>query len=83
MESVVVITTVYPELLAWVAAISGFVSLAATAVISPNRRWFELLVIYLLFFVANTLLVGFIVQLVTDVSLVTLEALESMPGGMS
>ena len=78
MESVVFITTVYPELLLWIAAISGFVSLAATAVVSPNRRWFELLVIFALFFAVNCGLVGLVVQMVTDADLIAVEAIERL-----
>ncbi len=81
MESVVFITTVYPELIAWIFAISGFISLAVTAVVSPNRQWFELVVIYALFFVVNAGIVGLVVQAVTDVDLIEVEAIERMETG--
>lgn len=81
MESVVLITTVFPELVVWVLAISGFVSVAVTAVVSPNRQWFELVVIFGLFFVVNTLIVGFVVQSVAGVPLIQIEAIEMLEAG--
>lgn len=76
MESVVVITTVQPQLLAWVAAISFFVSLALTAAISPNRRWFELVVIFAIAFLINGAVVGAIVQGLAGIELIQVEAIE-------
>ncbi len=81
MESVVFITTVYPELVVWVLAIAGFVTLAATAVISPNRRWFELVVIFAILFVINAVIVGLVVQWIAGVPLVQLEAIQTLDAG--
>ena len=76
MESLVLITTIQPELIAWVAAISFFVSIAFTAIISPNRQWFELVVIFGLCFLVNLLMVGVIVQWIAGVELIQFEAIE-------
>lgn len=78
IEAVIAITTVYPELVAWVAAISFFVSVAMTAIISPGRKWFELVVILGLCFGLNLVIVWLIVQWVAGVPLVTFEAIEQM-----
>ncbi len=75
MEAVVLITTVQPELLAWVASISFFMSLALTAIVSPNRRWFELAVIFAICFLLSTCLVGVIVQWIAGVELIHVEAI--------
>ncbi len=76
MESLVLVTTVYPELIAWVASISFFVSLALTAMVSPNRRWFELVVVFSLCFAINLGVVGVIVQAIAGIELIQVEAIE-------
>lgn len=78
MESLIVITSIQLELVAWVAAISFFVSLAGTAIISPGRQWFELVVIFSLFFVVNAVVVGLIVQAVAGLELIDIEAIDRM-----
>lgn len=76
MESLVLVTTVYPELIAWVLAISFFVSVALTAMVSPNRQWFELVVVFALCFAVNVGLVGVIVQVIAEIELIHVEAIE-------
>lgn len=81
MDTVVFITSVQPELLIWIGAISFFVSLAATAVVSPGRQWFELVVIFGLCFGFNVLIVGAGVHLVTDVDVIAVEAVHALDHG--
>ncbi len=78
MDSVVLITTIQPELIAWVGAISFFISLAITAVVSPGRQWFELVVVFGLALLTNLVLVGLLVQLVGGVSLVEIEVIQRL-----
>lgn len=78
MESVVLITTVQPELIGWVAAISFFMSVAFTAVISPNRQWFELVVIFGICFLVCLGLVGVFVQWIAGIPLIEVEAIDTM-----
>lgn len=78
MDEVVFITTVRPGLLVWVLAISLFISLAATAIISTGRKWFELAVIFSLCFLINVGLVGLVINLVSDTDVVVIEAIEAM-----
>ncbi|MBA2663463.1 MAG: hypothetical protein H0U74_14340 [Bradymonadaceae bacterium] len=47
----VFITHVQPFLVVWVLTISFFVALAAAAVLSRGRRWYEICCIFLLLFV--------------------------------
>lgn len=81
MESLVLFASIQLELLVWVAAISFFVSVAVTAIVSPNRQWFELVVIFLLAFAINALLVGVIVQGIAGVELIHIEAIERLERG--
>lgn len=78
MESLIFITSIQLELVSWVAAISFFVSLAGTAIISPNRQWFELVVIFSIFFVVNAVVVGLIVEAVAGLELIEIEAIERL-----
>lgn len=79
MDAVVLITTVQPYLLAWVVAISFFLGLALTALVSPNRQWFELVVIFAIVMAVLVVLVGFVVQLVLGLSLIDVEAIQAIP----
>ena len=81
MDPVVVITTVEMELVAWVGAISFFISVAMTAVVSPNRQWFELVVIFGLVLLTSILVVGLLVQWVGGVTLVDVELIETLDRG--
>lgn len=54
-QPVAVITTLQPVLVAWLLAISFFVTLAVVAVVSKGRRWYELAC---MFFVVFLLLAG-------------------------
>ena len=81
MEALVLITTVQPALLAWVGAISFFVSLALTAMISPNRTWFELVVIFAICFVVNAAIIAVVVQWVVGVELIHVEAIGTLDYG--
>jgi hypothetical protein len=78
IEYVVVIATVQPLLLAWVAAIGFFVSLSLTAMVSPGRRWFELVVIFALLFLTNFVVVLLVAQLIGKVTIIELEYIEKM-----
>lgn len=80
IESVVVITTLQPLLLLWLAAISFFISLALTAMVSPNRRWFELTVIFAILYLVNLLLGGLIIQGFFGIEMVQLEAIHKITG---
>ncbi len=55
METLTIITTFPPLLVAWVAAIAFFVTLALVAIISKGRRWYELGCIFVLVFLAISL----------------------------
>ncbi len=81
MESLVLFASIQLEFVAWVVAISFFVSVAVTAVLSPNRQWFELVVIFSLAFVLNTILVGLIVQGIAGIELIEIEAIERIERG--
>lgn len=81
MESLVFFASIQLELVAWVAAISFFVSVALTAILSPNRQWFELTVIFGLSFVINLVVVGLIVQGIAGVELVEIEAIDRIERG--
>ena len=78
MELLVVITTVQLQLLAWVGAISFFMSVAVTAMVSPNRQWFELAVIFAICFAINLGLVGLVVQGIAGMDLIKFEAIQSL-----
>ena len=79
MDAVVLITYVQPYLLAWVGAISFFISLAFTALVSPNRQWFELAVIFAITLAVLLVVVGFIVQLVLGLKLIDVQAIQAIP----
>ncbi len=81
MESLVFFASIQLELLAWVGAIAFFVSIALTAMVSPNRQWFELAVIFSLAFVINAVLVGLVVQGIAGVELIEIEAIERIERG--
>ena len=81
IDSVILITSIFPELIAWVAAISFFMSLAFTAIISPGRKWFELTVIFGIAFLVTLVVVWLIVQWIAGVPLVHFEAIQRIPGG--
>ncbi len=76
IEYVVVITTIQPILLAWVAAIGFFVSLSLTAMISPGRRWFELVVIFGLLFAICFSASLLTAQFIGGISIIELDFLE-------
>lgn len=75
MEPYTIITTVQPLLVIWVLAISFFVTLAAVAVISKGRSWYELACIFLLAFVVISLVGLFGTHLVLGIRLVDLEVI--------
>lgn len=50
MESLTIITTLQPFLVAWVMSIAFFLTLAVVAVLSKGRRWYELACLFLLSF---------------------------------
>lgn len=81
IEILVVITSIQPLLLAWVAAICFFISLGVTAIVSPGRRWFELVVIFGLLFFVSTLVGIFFVQGVLGVHIFRFEAMEMLRTG--
>lgn len=78
IESLVVITTIQPLLLLWLGAISFFISLAVTAMLSRGRRWFELVVIFALAFAVFVILGGVFFQWILGVQIFQLEAIESL-----
>lgn len=78
IEMLVVVTSIQPFLLAWIASICFFICLALTAMISPGRRWFELVVIFGLSFSVTMLLAIGLVQGVFGVHIFRFEAAELM-----
>ncbi len=50
-EPVAIITTLQPVLVAWLTAISFFVTLAAVAMLSKGRKWYELACMFAVCFV--------------------------------
>lgn len=75
MEPYTFITTIQPVIVAWVGAISFFVSLAIVAIISRGRHWSELVCLFLLAFGALTVAGLAIVQGIFDIYLIELQIL--------
>jgi hypothetical protein len=50
-QPLAVVTTLQPILVAWLAAISFFVTLAAVAILSKGRKWYELACLFFVVFV--------------------------------
>lgn len=72
---VVFVTTVQPLLLVWVCAICFFLAIALAAVLSPGRRWFEILGLFVLGFVALSVLGVGATSYVLDLTLIDLEVI--------
>ena len=81
IEALVVITTIQPFLLAWVAAISFFLTLAITAMLSVDRRWHELVVIFGLGFLVIFPSALWVTQWIVDIEIIQLETIERMYAG--
>lgn len=54
-QPVAVVTTLQPVLVAWLAAISFFVTLAAVAILSKGRKWYEIACMFFVGFVVLSL----------------------------
>lgn len=78
IEIMVVITTIQPFLALWVTAITFFLALAVTAMVSVERKWFELAVIFGLSFLVLFVIVLLVTQWVAGVEIVQFEAVERM-----
>lgn len=53
-QPVVFITTLQPFLLLWVASVCFFLTLAAVAIISKGKHWYELGCLFVLIFAVTT-----------------------------
>ena len=81
IEALVVITTIQPFLLAWVASISFFLTLAVTAMFSVDRQWHELVVIVGLGFLVIFPAAMWVTQWIVGVEIIQLEAIERLYTG--
>ncbi|TXD36434.1 hypothetical protein FRC96_10165 [Lujinxingia vulgaris] len=80
MNPVVVITTVQPALIFWIATIALFMGIALAAIVSPGRRWFELTVILALAMLIFGAAGFAFTQLVLGYEVVVVDAIASMRG---
>lgn len=75
LQPVVFVTTVQPYLLFWVSVISFFVALSVVAAFSRNRKWHELVAIFVLAFLIATTGGVFTTHFLTNIELVELEVI--------
>lgn len=54
-QPVAVVTTLQPILVAWLSAIAFFVTLAAVAILSKGRKWYELACMFFIGFLVLSL----------------------------
>jgi hypothetical protein len=73
---VVFITTVQPFLVLWVSGVCFFVTLAAVAILSRGRHWYELACLFLLFFLLTTTVGLWGTSKVMDLKLFDLEIIQ-------
>lgn len=75
LNPVTVVTTLQPMLLAWLAAIAFFVTLAIVAILSRGRQWYELACLFLILFVGFASTNIFVANWVLDVRVVEFNAI--------
>lgn len=75
LQPVVFVTTVQPYLLFWVSVISFFVALSVVAAFSRNRKWHELVAIFVLAFLIATTGGVITTHFLTNIDLVELEVI--------
>ena len=73
LKPVVFITTIQPLLVGWVLAIAFFVTLALVAMVSRDRRWYELTCLFITAFVLLAAVSLAITGIFVDVRVVDLE----------
>lgn len=75
LNPLTVITTLQPLLLGWLSAIAFFVTLAAVAVLSKGRKWYELVCLFFVIFVGLASTSFFVSNLVLDITVVEFEVI--------
>lgn len=78
IEIMVVIASIQPFLVLWVAAITFFLAMAATAMLSVDRPWHELVVIFQLSYIIFFFIAFFSAQWLADVEIIQIETIERM-----
>ena len=83
MRPAAVILEMSPLLVIWVLAISFFVTVAATAIVSRGRRWYELGCIFLLGFLLLSSVAMAAAHYLFDTTIVTVEVIRTNSGNSS
>ena len=74
-EPVVFVTTLQPVLVFWLAAITFFVALAVVAVFSAGRRWYELVALFFVAYLALFSITSVVATWVTQIKVVDVEVI--------